>query len=98
NGYADGVADIQELDNEGVEYARKNTENAGNSANDWEFQNLTEEQYKMIRGQILDYAYFVTAEGDTLTISFSCHKNNWENMDLSNDWSHKSVDNIEIVA
>lgn len=65
NGYADGVADIQELDNEGVEYARKNTENAGNSANDWEFQNLTEEQYKMIRGQILDYAYFVTAEGDT---------------------------------
>lgn len=65
NGYADGVADIQELDNEGVEYARKNTENAGNNANDWEFQNLTEEQYKMIRGQILDYAYFVTAEGDT---------------------------------
>ena len=65
NGYADGVADLQELDNEGLEYARKNTENAGNSVNDWEFQNLTEEQYKMIRGQILDYAYFVTTEGDT---------------------------------
>ena len=65
NGYADGVADLQELDNEGFEYARKNTENAGNSVNDWEFQNLTEEQYKMIRGQILDYAYFVTTEGDT---------------------------------
>jgi endoglucanase len=37
-------------------------------------------------------------EGDTLTISFSCHRDDWQNMDLSNDWSHKSVDNIEIVA
>ena len=37
-------------------------------------------------------------EGDTFTISFSCHRDDWQNMDLSNDWSHKSVDNIEIVA
>ena len=37
-------------------------------------------------------------EGDTFTISFSCHRDDWQNMDLSDDWSHKSVDNIEIVA
>ena len=38
------------------------------------------------------------AEGDTFTVSFSCHRSDWQNMDLSNDWSHKSVDNIEISA
>ena len=37
------------------------------------------------------------ANGDTLTISFSAHRSDWQNMDLSNDWSHKSVNNIEIV-
>ncbi len=37
-------------------------------------------------------------EGDTLTISFSCHRDDWQNMELSDDWSHKSVDNIEVVA
>ena len=36
-------------------------------------------------------------KGDTLTISFSAHRSDWQNMDLSNDWSHKSVNNIEIV-
>ena len=38
------------------------------------------------------------SEGDTLTISFSCHRSDWQNMDLSNDWSRKSVDNIEIIT
>ena len=38
------------------------------------------------------------AKGDTLTISFSAHRSDWQNMDLSNDWSHKNVNNIEIVA
>ena len=37
-------------------------------------------------------------KGDTLTISFSAHRSDWQNMDLSNDWSHKSVSNIELVA
>jgi len=37
------------------------------------------------------------AKGDTLTISFSSHRSDWQNMNLANDWSHKSVDNIEIV-
>ena len=37
------------------------------------------------------------AKGDTLTISFSAHRSDWQNMDLSNDWSHKSVNNIEVV-
>lgn len=37
-------------------------------------------------------------EGDTLTVSFSCHRSDWQNMDLSNDWSRRSVDNIEIVT
>ena len=36
-------------------------------------------------------------KGDTLTISFSAHRSDWQTMNLSNDWSHKSVDNIEIV-
>ncbi len=37
------------------------------------------------------------AKGDTLTISFSCHRSDWQNMDLSNDWSRKSVNNIEVT-
>ena len=37
------------------------------------------------------------AKGDTLTISFSAHRSDWQNMNLANDWSHKSVDNIEFV-
>ncbi len=37
-------------------------------------------------------------EGDTFTISFSCHRDDWQNMDLSDDWSHKSVNNIEIIG
>lgn len=37
-------------------------------------------------------------EGDTLTVSFSCHRSDWQNMDLSDDWSHKSVENIEIAT
>ena len=65
NGYLDGVLDFQDIDNEGIEYARKNTELAAEGKNDWEFQNLTTEQYQKIRGQILDYAYSVNAEGDT---------------------------------
>ncbi|MBR2523123.1 MAG: glycoside hydrolase family 9 protein [Clostridiales bacterium] len=36
--------------------------------------------------------------GDTLTINFSCHRSDWQNMDLSNDWSHKSVSNIEVTV
>ncbi|MCR5059940.1 MAG: glycoside hydrolase family 9 protein [Saccharofermentans sp.] len=35
---------------------------------------------------------------DTLTINFSCHRSDWQNMDLSNDWSHQSVSNIEVEA
>lgn len=65
NGYLDGVLDFQDIDNEGIEYARKNTENATEGKNDWEFQNLALEQYQQIRGEILDYAYSVNAEGDT---------------------------------
>lgn len=66
NGYADGVLDLQDIDNEGIEYVRKNTENAAAGKNDWDFQNLTDEQCQMIRGEVLDYAYVLTAEGDTI--------------------------------
>ena len=38
------------------------------------------------------------AKGDTLTINFSCHRSDWQNMDLGNDWSHKDVKNIEVAA
>ena len=37
------------------------------------------------------------SKGDTFTISFSIHRSDWQNMDLANDWSHKSVDNIEVA-
>ncbi len=37
-------------------------------------------------------------QNDTLTINFSCHRSDWQNMDLSNDWSHQSVSNIEVAA
>ena len=37
------------------------------------------------------------AKGDTLTISFSAHRSDWQNMDLANDWSHKDVKNIEVT-
>ncbi len=37
-------------------------------------------------------------KGDTFTINFSCHRSDWQNMDLTNDWSHKSVENIEITT
>ncbi len=34
--------------------------------------------------------------GDTLTVSFSCHRSDWQSVDLSNDYSHESVGNIVI--
>ena len=37
-------------------------------------------------------------KGDTLTINFSCHRSDWQNMNLANDWSHKDVKNIEVAA
>ena len=38
------------------------------------------------------------ASGDTFTVNFSCHRSDWANMDLSDDWSRKSVDNIEVTV
>ena len=38
------------------------------------------------------------AKGDTFTVNFSCHRSDWQNMDLSNDWSHKDVKNIEVTT
>ena len=37
------------------------------------------------------------SKGDTFTVSFSIHRSDWQNMNLSNDWSHKSVENIEVT-
>jgi len=37
------------------------------------------------------------SHGDTLTINFSCHRSDWQNMNLANDWSHQSVSNIEVT-
>ncbi|MBO7426887.1 MAG: glycoside hydrolase family 9 protein [Clostridiales bacterium] len=36
------------------------------------------------------------AKGDKLTINFSLHRNDWQNMDLNNDHSHKSTENIVV--
>ena len=36
--------------------------------------------------------------GDTLTVNFSCHRSDWQNMNLANDWSHQSVNNIEVTT
>lgn len=59
--------------------------------------------YSVATGEDRDTCLTITvgsgslAKGDTLTISFSAHRSDWQNMNLANDWSHKSVDNIEIV-
>ncbi len=37
-------------------------------------------------------------KGDTLTVNFSCHRSDWQNMNLGNDWSHKDVKNIEVTV
>ncbi|SCW63550.1 endoglucanase [Ruminococcaceae bacterium YRB3002] len=37
-------------------------------------------------------------KGDTLTISFSLHRADWQNMNMANDWSRKDVKNIEVTA
>ena len=36
--------------------------------------------------------------GDTLTISFSCHRSDWQNIDTSNDYSHSSAGNIVVTS
>lgn len=36
--------------------------------------------------------------GDALTISFSCHRSDWQNIDVSNDYSHSSANNIVITV
>ena len=36
--------------------------------------------------------------GDTLTISFSCHRGDWQNIDTSNDYSHSSAGNIVVTS
>lgn len=36
--------------------------------------------------------------GDTLTVSFSCHRSDWQNIDTSNDYSHSSAGNIVVTS
>ena len=36
--------------------------------------------------------------GDTLTISFSCHRSDWQNIDTSNDYSRSSAGNIVVMS
>ncbi len=64
DGYRDGVCDIQELEQEGKVYYRKNAE----ALHDWDFLNLTDDQIKGIKGEIVDYGYMIDENGDTIII------------------------------
>ena len=36
--------------------------------------------------------------GDTLTISFSCHRSDWQDINTSNDYSRSSAGNIVVMS
>ncbi len=80
DGYEDGVLTLNELDEEGVEYVRKNATLAEADKHDWDFDNLTEEQEMKIRREIIDYAYVVPEVGDT--IKFYAEDGNWEAVEV----------------
>ena len=44
----------------------------------------------------ISFSQGTLGSGDTLTVSFSCHRSDWQSIDLSNDYSHESVGNIVI--
>ncbi len=44
----------------------------------------------------ISFSQGTLGSGDTLTVSFSCHRSDWQSIDLSNDYSHESVSNIVI--
>ncbi len=60
-GYEDGILTLDELENEGIEYTRKNPD----VEHDWDFQYLPSEYYQKIKREILDYVYIVNEGGDT---------------------------------
>ncbi|MBQ8736407.1 MAG: hypothetical protein IJY78_01040 [Bacteroidaceae bacterium] len=65
-GYANGVYTLEDLEQEGVSYYRKNEEVASLGAHDWDFQNLPEDIVAKLRGEVTDYYYVVDeATGDT---------------------------------
>lgn len=64
-GYIDGVLEEQDVMARGTAYLRKNAEKAEAGQHDWDFVNLTEIQYQMIRGEYSDtYVYVSPNEQD----------------------------------
>ena len=65
-GYAKGEEEIEVIQR-GVSYERKNVGTASQGLHDWDFLNLPEEDVKMLKGEVIDYAFYVDpASGDTI--------------------------------
>ena len=65
-GYAKGEEEIEVIQR-GVSYERKNVDAASQGLHDWDFLNLPEEDVKMLKGEVIDYAFYVDPEsGDTI--------------------------------
>lgn len=65
-GYSNGVYTLEDLEQEGLSYYRKNEEAASLGTHDWEFQNLPEDIVAKLRGEVTDYYYVVDeTTGDT---------------------------------
>lgn len=67
-GYIDGVLAEQDVMARGTAYLRKNTEKAEAGQHDWDFVNLTETQYQMIRGEYSDTYVYVTPNEQDETV------------------------------
>lgn len=61
-GYNSATYTLDELDEEGVNYYRKNTD----SDHDWDFVNLSDEMLARFQGTELDYYYNLDSNGDTV--------------------------------
>lgn len=67
-GYLDGVLAEQDVMDRGTAYLRKNTENADAGKHDWDFVNLTDTQYQMIRGEYSETYVYVTPNEQDETV------------------------------
>ena len=70
-GYNSGVAMIT-ADYPGVDIHRKNVaeDEEGNITHDWDFTNLTDDQKKIIRGEVIEGYYKILENGDSLVCSY----------------------------
>ena len=94
-GYTEGVT-IKEADYPGINIHRKAAkieDEEGNPIHDWDFTNLTEEQKKIVKGEVIEGYYVITENGDSLVCSYEDY--------VANDGVVNGVDfteGIEIYA